>query len=293
MANETQLNILLSVNRVNEWNDYLREHPNEAIDLSGANFEGRNLSSYNFSEANFQRANLSACTLNNTNFQNADLRWSFLNWSDFRNSNCSGVNFQHSCLEEAIFTNTDIHNADFSHTNLLMTTGLSSTINCVGTKFYRSLLDCSILGNPHFDPNYISFCDSSLENNLSDIIFDQVNFDNCTFGLSRSNSTNLDFRNLICTHVTFKNCLFQNLSFSNLSFIRGSFESCRFQNVDFHNPTLFYIKIGKNITLNNCQFFNDRNIRNISRLPRSLPIFTDCSLNNRPLNNMRDLITGS
>lgn len=84
--------------------EWRRAHPEDRLDLTGANLSGANLrwaalARANLTDANLAQANLSTADLRVANLVNADLReadltWANLTWADLTNANLVGATFR-------------------------------------------------------------------------------------------------------------------------------------------------------------------------------------------------------
>jgi hypothetical protein len=80
----------------------------EAIDLSGANLSGADLTNLNFARANFSKANLAGADLSKTNFEKAD----------FSEANLFGVKTNRSMFLNARFETMDLNHVDFEEAEI-------------------------------------------------------------------------------------------------------------------------------------------------------------------------------
>lgn len=99
------------------WNDWRKEHPGMAIDLSAVQLNSFDLNSRDFSGVNFRNASFRNASLIGTNFSSADLRRANLQGAILYNADLSGTdlrdaNLQHVNLSGADLSNALIQNAD-------------------------------------------------------------------------------------------------------------------------------------------------------------------------------------
>lgn len=140
MADKNQISIIKS--GWEAWSEWRINHPNIAIDLSGANFNLAKLAAINlsrvsitnvcfhgadlvnacfreatgtsdFSKAHLRRADFHGAKLNKTNFSHANLEG-----ADFTRAYLGRVDFSNANLTNAIFTAADLYKADFTNANL-------------------------------------------------------------------------------------------------------------------------------------------------------------------------------
>jgi uncharacterized protein YjbI with pentapeptide repeats len=124
---------------VERWNKWRTEHPNEHIDLSGANLSGANLSGANLSwadlsgadlseidlwyanvsEAALSRADLSRSNLLSTNFSGANLSRANLSEANLSKACLSGADLTEAVLSKADLTNADLRRAVFFRASLM------------------------------------------------------------------------------------------------------------------------------------------------------------------------------
>jgi uncharacterized protein YjbI with pentapeptide repeats len=92
---------------------YLAEHPDETLDLRGANLRGTVLSAANLRRADFSAANLSEAVLVGANLSGANLRQASLNvanleGADLREADLSGADLRRTNLNLAILRGADM-----------------------------------------------------------------------------------------------------------------------------------------------------------------------------------------
>lgn len=101
-------------NDIKKWNDYIRQHPEEKIDLSGVNLEGEDLRTVVLRHADLRGANLIKANLMASDLEGADLRGADLGFASISASN----------LSFADFTGADVSFVNFRRCNMTGTKGL-------------------------------------------------------------------------------------------------------------------------------------------------------------------------
>ena len=147
MANDEQLKILKQ--GVETWNRWRDEHPEEDIDLSGADLSGAKLNTANFRRANLNGAKLREAELYDTRFaraslQNAGLYKAFLKKTNCYQADFRRVNLRQAVIQQANVSGIDLEKAiltdvDFRATNLSNANLQNATIT--GTKLYATARD--------------------------------------------------------------------------------------------------------------------------------------------------------
>ena len=113
MANQEQLKILKQ--GVEVWNKWREENPDVTIDLSAAQLQGFDFSSYNLSNANLYKINLANCRLYNVKFNDSNMKGAF-----FRGASINFVEFKRADILGGIFVGIkDFKYVDFQEANLI------------------------------------------------------------------------------------------------------------------------------------------------------------------------------
>lgn len=115
-------------NGCQEWNIWRLEHPNEQVDLSGADLNGADLK-----KVNFYRANLNGTKLRDTNLRKANLIRTSLVGATLIDAHLFGANLSKAKLVGAYLTGANLKEANLTSTDL---TGA----NLVGATLEQSIL---------------------------------------------------------------------------------------------------------------------------------------------------------
>ena len=194
MADETQLTLLRQ--GVAVWNQWRKEHPETAIDLSEANLIGANLrgvdlssaisvdgylshvdlSFANFSKANLREADLSGATLSgatlsDTNLIRANLSAADLSEADLSEADLWKANLTVADLSRADLTVADLNSADLTLANL-SSADLSSADLSSADLSSADLSDANLSSADLSKANLTNTCFS--EANLSDARLEQA-----------------------------------------------------------------------------------------------------------------------
>ncbi len=161
MADKEQLASLWK--RVQVWNQWRRDNPDEAIDLRSANLSGANLNYADLSSANLHCADLNRTDLSDANLNYADLSSANLHLAKFRDAKISGANLNRADLSGADLNDADLSGADLSNALLggtdlrsadLSDADLSGTdlsgANLSGADLNNALLGDALLGETLF-----------------------------------------------------------------------------------------------------------------------------------------------
>jgi hypothetical protein len=114
---------LLDEHGIDAFNKWREENPKRAIDLSGADFTGRDISRANFSNANLRGADFFKADLLSANFMSADLtearfEAASLNYTNFIGSNLTNADIVGATLYDADFKSAILRGAFLSEANL-------------------------------------------------------------------------------------------------------------------------------------------------------------------------------
>jgi uncharacterized protein YjbI with pentapeptide repeats len=115
MANEEQLAILRQ--GVEIWNEWRRDNPDIAIDLSNANLRGEDLAGVDFSQANLIQANLGEVFTSNLNTADNGNAWGS-GPTDLSRANLEKADLRLADLNRALLMEANLSNTNLSLANL-------------------------------------------------------------------------------------------------------------------------------------------------------------------------------
>ena len=198
MTDKEQLERLLD--RVEEWNEWMKENPEIKVNLIGADLEGADLEG-----ANLRGADLDGANLSEANLSEAILRGAILRAADLSGANLSGANLSGANLRGAILIGANLNGADLSEADLF--TADLNGVNLRGANLFRADLN----GVNLFRAN---LSEADLDGaNLSEANLDQAKALNTNF--TRANLTgaciqdwNINqrtiFEEVICDYIYYK-----------------------------------------------------------------------------------------
>lgn len=220
MANPEHIKILnLPKQEIIDWINPNRE--NNTLDLSNADFTGKNISDIYLGFANLENANFKGVTLNNIDLTEANLK---------------GANFHKATLKDVRFIQSNLSGANFQEA----TTDKAQLIrvNLTNTNFQNAKIT-----NTHIQESDLSGA------NFQEAIFISTNF-NLEKKTNSANFKKIKFIDSNLSQYNLSNSDFQDADFSNTTFLNVNFDNSKFKGTNFYETTITNTTFNKSQALN-------------------------------------------
>lgn len=221
MANEEQL--ILLKQRVEQWNNWRKQHPEVQPDLCGADLICGDLCGANLSNVNLYNADLIASNLNNADLSNACLSDADLRAANLRNVNLYSADLHSANLHSAHLSKANLKYTNFSDANLINADLHEADL--IGATFIRANLKCAELDDS--DLSYAKLSNASLMGaSLISTALNDADLSNANLSSANLNDANLASANLDNACLTYVNLE------------RGIFFSTKLDNADLSGATM-------------------------------------------------------